>query len=130
MNPYRLILDMVCIVAMVLCGGCALHDGDFALDGKLRIELSPPAGPLFYGVQVAQRGDELVVTGFGRRGQRRGHVVIDVIDPDGLSLAHARADPQPPAALPSRSYDYRFKVLLTVEPPPGSTLRATYADSS
>lgn len=131
MNPCRLILDMVCIIAMVLCGGCALHGGDFARDGKLRIELSPPSGPLFYdGIRVAHHGDPLAVSGFGRGGQRRGHVVIDVIDPDGVSLSRARADPQPPAALPNRSDDYRFKVLLTVDPPPSSTLRVAFADSS
>ncbi|MCC6357383.1 MAG: hypothetical protein IT450_01455 [Phycisphaerales bacterium] len=70
------------------------------------------------------------MSGFGRGGQRRGHVVIDVIDPDGVSLPRARADPQPPAALPNRSDDYRFKVLLTVDPPPSSTLRVAFADSS
>lgn len=130
MNPYRLILDMVCIIAMVLCGGCALHDGDFALDRKLRIELSPPAGPLFYGVQVAQRGDELIISGFGRRPTPRGHVEVVVIGSEGTTLAQARADPLPPRAVPNRGYNYRFKASLPVVPPAGSTVRVAYVESS
>lgn len=126
----RLILGMACANAIVFSSGCALQHGDYALDGRLRIELSPPTGPLFYGVEVTQRGDELLVSGFGRRPKPRGHVEIVVIAPDGALLARSCADALPPAAVPNRSYNYRFKALLPVVPPPGSTLRVTYADSS
>lgn len=130
MGPGRLILGTVCIHATLLSAGCVLRHGDYAVDGGLRIELSPPTGPLFYGVNVAQRGNELAVSGFGRRPDARGHVEVAVIGPDGVLLAQSRADLLPPAAVPKRTYNYRFEALVAVEPAPGSTLRVTYADSS
>lgn len=118
---------LACVGAALLSCGCALRHGDLALDGKLRIELSPQTGPLFYGVEVIQRVDELVVSGFGRRPTPRGHIEILVIDADGASLAHVRTDPLPPRAVPNRSYNYRFQASLPVAAPSGSTLRITYA---
>lgn len=111
---------------MLLSGGCALRHGDYALEGKLRIELSPPTGPLFYGVQVSQSGDELVVSGFGRRPEPRGHIDVVVVGPDGTTLAQARADPLPPLAVPKRTYNYRFRASMRIIPPAGSTLRVVY----
>lgn len=130
MFEIRMIRCATCLSALLLSGGCALRHGDFALDGTLRIALLPATGPLFYGVQVAQHGDELMVSGFGRRPEPRGHVEIVVLGPDGISLARAVVDPMPPAAVPNRSYNYRFKAALPLISPAGSTLRVTYGDFS
>ncbi len=118
---------MAATASAMFGGGCALRHGDYALDGKLRIELSPPTGPLFYGIQVDQRADELIVSGFGRRSRTCGHVEVSVVGPDGGRLANVRAAPLPPRAVPNRSYNYRFEASLPVVAPPGSTLCIAYA---
>lgn len=125
----RRTLCLACVGALLLSGGCALRHGDYALDGKLRIELAPPSGPLFYGVQVVQRAEEIIVSGFGRRPTPRGHVEIAVTAPDGTSLALVRAESLPPRAVPNWGYNYRFKSELPLIPPAGSTLRVKYVSS-
>lgn len=123
---FRYTMWIACVCGALLGSGCALRHGDYGLEGTLRIELSPRTGPLFYGVEVTQRGDELAVSGFGRRPTPRGHVEILLVDGDGVSLAHVRTEPLPPRAVPNRSYDYRFEASLPLVPPAGSTLRVTY----
>lgn len=123
-----LLVGMAC-TAMLLCGGCALRHGDYAFEGKLRVEVSPPSGPLFYGIQVEQSDGGLIVSGFGRRPSANGDVEINVIGSDGSSLARVRADLLPPLPVPNRTYNYRFRASVPLIPPPGSTLRVAYVDT-
>jgi len=112
--------------ALVFGVGCSLRHGDYALEGSLRIELSPPTGSLFHGVEVKQCGDELFVSGFGERPMARGHVEITIMGPDRAVLTSVRTEPLPPLAVPKRSHNYRFQTSLPIVPPAGSTLRVTY----
>lgn len=125
-----LVLGTACIGTLLLSGGCSLHHGDYALEGKLRIELSPPSSPLFYGIQVTQLDDELVVSGFGRRPTPYGHVEVFVLAPDSTPLAEVRADLLPPAPVPNRGYNYRFRASVPLIPPAGSTLRVVYVTTA
>lgn len=118
--------QVACICALLFIGGCALQHGDYALDGRLRVELSPQSGPLFYGIEVKQRGDDLVVSGFGKRPTPRGYVEILVMGPDGESLAQVRTETLRPHPVRGSSANYRFEAILPVIPPNGSTLRVTY----
>jgi len=115
---------------MLLCGGCALRHGDYALEGKVRIELSPPSGPLFYGIQIEQSGRELVVSGFGRRPTADGYVEVFLISPDGALLAQVQAELLPPLPVPNRTYNYRFSASVPLIPPADSTLRVVYANAA
>lgn len=124
-------LVVVAYTAMVLlCGGCALRHGDYALEGKVRVELSPPSGPLIYGIQIEQSSRELVVSGFGRRPTADGYVEIFLISPDGALLAQVQAELLPPLPVPNRTYNYRFSASVPLIPPADSTLRVVYAEAT
>lgn len=125
-HQYGLILCFSSIGALLLTGGCALRHGDYALGDALRIETSPARGPLFQGIEVKQQNDKLLVSGYGRRSEPKGHVVISLIDPAGEPLARVRADLLPPLPVPNRGYNYRFKAALKIIPAIGSVLRVVY----
>lgn len=124
------ILSIACIGTLLLSGGCALRHGDYALEGRLRIELSPPSGPQFYGILVTEVANELIVSGFGRRPTPSGHVQVFVIAPDSTPLAEVQADLLPPARVQNRTHNYRFVATVPHIPPAGSTLRVTYVTAA
>lgn len=115
---------------LLLSGGCALRHGDYALEGEVRVELSPPSGPLFNGIQIEQSECELVVSGFGRRPSADGYVEIFLISPEGALLAQVQAELLPPLPVPNRTYNYRFRASVPLIPPAGSTLRVVYVEAA
>lgn len=112
--------------AALLGAGCGYRHGDLARSGTLRIELSPPSGPVFYGVSVDQHGGEFVVTGFGKRPSRYGEIEVQIVRPAGEVLGRKKAKILKPLPVPNRSYNYRFRAVLPLVPPDGSVIRVLY----
>lgn len=122
----RRILSAMGIALTMASTGCGYRNGDFALDGTLRVELSPPSSPHFYGVLISKHGNGLFVSGAGKRPSPSGHVEISVIGPNSTRIAHVCATMLRPRPVPNRTHNYRFAAVLAVVPPVGSTLRVSY----
>lgn len=114
--------------AVMIGAGCGYRHGDLVRDGMLRIELEPPNSPVFFGVFVEQRGNEFVVTGFGKRPSRQGCVEVQVVRAEGEVLGRKEAEILPPLAVPKRTYNYRFRAVLPLVPPDGSVVRVLYSE--
>lgn len=120
----------ITIAGTVALSGCGYRHGDMALDGKLRIELSPSNGSCFNGIFVEERASHLLVSGFGHRPAHYGNIEVSLIASDGAALATTRVPLLPPLPVPKRSYDYRFEAILPVVPSEPSTLRVTFLAKS
>lgn len=113
-------------ISATIVAGCGYRHGDFALDGRLQIELSPAKGPCFNGIFIKEREGGLFVSGFGSRPARVGNIEVKLIAPDGAVLATERAPLLAPRPAPKRSYNYRFEVLISFPSTDSATLRISF----
>ncbi|RIK63133.1 MAG: hypothetical protein DCC65_16405 [Planctomycetota bacterium] len=115
---------------LVSATGCAYRHGDIVRDGCYRIETTPPAGPIFYGVNVEREDGRFIVSGFGKRPTPHGSVEVQIVGPAGEILDSKTADLLRPLAVRNRSYNYRFRAVLSQVPPDGSMIRVHYHESA
>lgn len=111
--------------------GCAVAPVNLAHDGGVRVEtVSSPAALVWYVEPRAAAGKTWVSGEVIRRkkwpADRPGHVDLEILGPDGTSLAHADAALQPVSTAGGDSLRLAFSVPLNRRPPPGSTVRVIH----
>ncbi|OKY76499.1 MAG: hypothetical protein BM485_04520 [Desulfobulbaceae bacterium DB1] len=123
-------ISLLAALGMALStGGCSPLGRNLVQEDTAKLEFRTASNSIVVGsANVYEKNDKLIVSGSvnrasGSRGRIRGHVDINVIDPDGKLLTRQTTALLLPANSHSNGRSSRFLAYLDSVPPPGSVIQ-------
>lgn len=115
---------------LVLLPGCASMNWDTD-DHRVSVERISSEYVKIVHVHIYKEAEGIVVSGelrskLMKRSIPPGHVVIEVVSPDGTSIEQARTHVHRIGKASKATQQYSFSKPLSVVPPEGSTVRVMY----
>ncbi|MCB2181052.1 MAG: hypothetical protein KQH63_03375 [Desulfobulbaceae bacterium] len=126
-NIYTLPTLLIVAVMTMFASGCSTIDHNLTQEKGVKIKILDVSNSIYVSsANVHEKNNKVVISGFIKKtspssGRIRGHVDINVIDPDGKIIAEKTVLPYPGNSQPNARIS-RFSAFLDMTPPPGSVV--------
>lgn len=126
-NIYTLRTLLIVAVMTIFASGCSTIGHNLTQEKGVKVRILDASNSIYVSsVNVREKNNKVVISGFIKKtspssGKIRGHVDINVIDPDGKIIVEKTALPHPRNPH-SNVKTSRFTAYLDMTPPPGSVV--------